>query len=81
MVGALAGSRPTTRSWMAAAHAVMERLGLTLPSDDPMDNNKAQMVELSADHRALETVEQLLAMASRMSPRRLPAAKAGLARQ
>jgi sulfhydrogenase subunit alpha len=39
----------------------MKKLALVLPSANPMDNNKAQAVELEADlHRALEIVERLL---------------------
>lgn len=62
MVGALARLTAHHGKLDGEAHELMRRLGLTLPSDDPMDNNKAQAVELSADLRlALETVEQLLA--------------------
>lgn len=61
MVGALARLTAHHDKLDARAHEVMARLGLTLPSRDPMDNNKAQAVELSADlHLALETVDQLL---------------------
>lgn len=61
MVGALARLTAHHDKLDARAHGVMARLGLTLPSRDPMDNNKAQAVELSADlHLALETVDQLL---------------------
>lgn len=62
MVGALARLTAHHEKLDGEAHEVMRKLGLALPSDDPMDNNKAQAVELSADLRlALETVEQLLA--------------------
>ena len=39
----------------------MKRLKLQLPADNPMDNNKAQALELINDvERALEIIEQLL---------------------
>jgi coenzyme F420-reducing hydrogenase alpha subunit len=39
----------------------MGELGLRLPSDNPMDNNKAQAVELVHDvHSALEIVDHLI---------------------
>jgi sulfhydrogenase subunit alpha len=69
MVGALARLTAQHGKLDTRAHEVMARLGLTLPSRDPMDNNKAQAVELSADlHLALETVDQLLASGIRDEP-------------
>lgn len=69
MVGALARLTAHHDKLDARAHEVMARLGLTLPSSDPMDNNKAQAVELSADlHLALETVDQLLTSGVRDEP-------------
>jgi sulfhydrogenase subunit alpha len=39
----------------------MKRLKLVLPADNPMDNNKAQALELINDvERSLEIIEQLL---------------------
>jgi len=61
MVGALARLSINREGLSAGAAAALERLGLTLPSDNPMDNNKAQAVELVHDvERALATVERLL---------------------
>lgn len=61
MVGALARLTAHHNKLDASAHEVMARLGLALPSANPMDNNKAQAVELSADlHLALDAVDQLL---------------------
>lgn len=61
MVGALARLTANRAKLDGRSLAVMEKLGLVLPSNNPMDNNKAQMVELAADvHRALEKVEWLL---------------------
>ena len=61
MVGALARLIANRAKLDDSSLTVMEQLGLKLPSDNPMDNNKAQMVELAADvHRALELVERLL---------------------
>jgi len=58
MTGALA--RLTTNSQQAPK--LMEEFGLAIPSDNPMDNNKAQLVELVGDvGRALQIVERLLA--------------------
>ncbi len=61
MVGSLARLtvNPTRIAGKLAVAA--ERLGLHLPADNPMDNNKAQALELIGDlERALEVVEQLL---------------------
>ena len=62
MVGALA--RLVTRSGHLPQSAMdaADRLGLALPSDNPLDNNKAQAVELVCDvEDALRTVSSLLA--------------------
>ncbi|HET9438591.1 MAG TPA: nickel-dependent hydrogenase large subunit, partial [Longimicrobiales bacterium] len=46
----------------ADARAVLERVKLLLPSGDPLDNNKAQAVELVLDLQwCLVTLERLLA--------------------
>lgn len=61
MVGALA--RLSVRGDKLSSRCVdaMERLGLALPSDNPLDNNKAQAVELLFDvEHALSVVERLL---------------------
>ncbi len=61
MVGALA--RLTVRQQQLTPRMVerMERLGLRLPSDDPLDNNKAQIVELAADiEYAADLVDRFL---------------------
>ena len=61
MVGSLARLTVNMR-WLTAKLAIAaERLRLHLPSDSPMDNNKAQALELIGDlERALAVVEQLL---------------------
>ncbi len=61
MVGSLARLtvNPRRLNWRLAA--AMRRLKLALPSDNPMDNNKAQALELLNDLEcALEITEQLL---------------------
>lgn len=61
MVGALARLSVNTGYWSARGERAVERLGLELPSGNPMDNNKAQAVELVMDtERALQAVERLL---------------------
>jgi sulfhydrogenase subunit alpha len=61
MVGALARLTINQARLGARSAEIMKKLGLVLPSANPMDNNKAQAVELEADiHRALEIVERLL---------------------
>jgi len=61
MVGSLARLTVNPERIAGKAAQAAERLILQLPSDNPMDNNKAQAVELIADlERALETVERLL---------------------
>jgi sulfhydrogenase subunit alpha len=61
MVGALARLTVNPARLAGRAAAAMEKLKLRLPADNPMDNNKAQAVELVDDvDRALEIVSQLL---------------------
>ncbi|NIP81622.1 MAG: Ni/Fe hydrogenase subunit alpha [Gemmatimonadetes bacterium] len=61
MVGALARlaiNRDRLPGW---ANGLVEAIGLRLPSRDPLDNNRAQAVELALDvHRATLLVERLL---------------------
>ena len=61
MTGALA--RLTVHPWRLSGRlaVTMKRLKLALPADNPMDNNKAQALELQNDvTRALEIIDQLL---------------------
>ena len=61
MVGSLARLTVNPRRLNGRLAVAMRRLKLALPSDNPMDNNKAQALELLNDmERALEIVEQLL---------------------
>jgi len=61
MVGALARLTVNGDRLTEAARSVMRTLDLTLPSRNPMDNNKAQAVELMLDlELALEIVRRLL---------------------
>ena len=61
MVGSLARLTVNPRRLTGKAAAAMERLQLRLPAANPMDNNKAQAVELIRDiERASDIVEQLL---------------------
>lgn len=61
MVGALARLSLNASKLSARAAQAVEQLGLELPSPNPMDNNKAQAVELVSDvQRALGIVESLL---------------------
>jgi sulfhydrogenase subunit alpha len=61
MVGSLARLTVNPRRLTGKLAAAMKRLKLQLPADNPMDNNKAQALELINDlDRALEIVEQLL---------------------
>jgi len=61
MVGALARLAARREVLNGQAGEALDRLGLRLPSDNPMDNNKAQAVELAGDvERALALVERLL---------------------
>lgn len=61
MVGALARLMVNQEKLGARAAAAMEKIGLALPSANPMDNNKAQAVELVHDtEHALGSVDLLL---------------------
>ncbi|MBZ5625769.1 MAG: Ni/Fe hydrogenase subunit alpha [Acidobacteriia bacterium] len=61
MVGALARLTVNPRRLTGRLAVAMKRLKLLLPADNPMDNNKAQALELINDlERALESIEQLL---------------------
>jgi len=61
MVGALARVVLRRQSLPPRAEAALARLGLRLPPESPLDNNKAQAIELVVDvASALETVEGLL---------------------
>jgi sulfhydrogenase subunit alpha len=61
MVGALARLTARRDVLNCRATEALERLHLVLPSDNPVDNNKAQAVELVADvERALALAERLL---------------------
>jgi sulfhydrogenase subunit alpha len=79
MVGALARLTVNALPDDAAASA-MRRLGLRLPSGNPMDNNMAQAVELIYDvGRALAIVDKLLAEGLNEAPRVPVKPKAGTA--
>jgi sulfhydrogenase subunit alpha len=61
MVGALARLTVNPRRLTGRLAVAMKRLKLVLPADNPMENNKAQALELISDiERALEIIEQLL---------------------
>lgn len=61
MVGALARLTVNGAALGPRAAAAMGRMGLTLPSLDPLDNNRAQTVELVQDiDAALTIIQQLL---------------------
>ena len=61
MVGALARVMCNPEGLTPRAAEAMRKLGLTLPSGNPMDNNKAQAVELVQDvEYSLGIVERLL---------------------
>lgn len=61
MVGALARLAINRDRVGATGEELISALDLTLPSRDPMDNNRAQAVELALDvERALRRVESLL---------------------
>ena len=61
MVGSLARLTTNTQGLTERARVALDDLGLRLPSDNPMDNNKAQAVELVHDvHSALAIVDRLL---------------------
>ena len=61
MVGSLARLTVNPQRLTGKLAAAMERLQLHFPARNPMDNNKAQAVELVGDlERALQIIEQLL---------------------
>lgn len=61
MVGSLARLTVNPRRLTGRLAVAMKRLKLLLPSDNPMDNNKAQAVELISDvERALKIIEHLM---------------------
>jgi sulfhydrogenase subunit alpha len=61
MVGSLARLALRRDRLLPAAAAALDRLGLTFPATNPMDNNKAQAVELVHDvEQALRIVSRLL---------------------
>ncbi len=61
MVGALARLTVNKEKLTGLAAEAIEKLGLSLPSDNPMNNNKAQAVEIIFDvEHALQTVAHLL---------------------
>ena len=61
MVGALARLTVNGEKLAGSALAATQQLDLALPSHNPIDNNKAQLVELAFDiEYALAAVEQLL---------------------
>lgn len=63
MVGALARLTINRRRLTPAGAEAIGRLGLVLPSGDPTDNTRAQLVELVMDvERSLAIVEHLLEM-------------------
>ena len=67
MVGALARVVLRRESLPPRGAAALARLGLRLPPESPLDNNKAQAVELVVDVAGtLETVERLLEQAEQV---------------
>ncbi len=69
MVGALARLALRRPALPARAVAALGRIGLDLPSDDPLDNNRAQVVELAMDvDWTLAAVERLLDEGPRTEP-------------
>jgi sulfhydrogenase subunit alpha len=61
MVGSLARLTVNPRRLTGRLAVAMKRLKFLLPADNPMENNKAQALELISDvERALEIIEQLL---------------------
>jgi sulfhydrogenase subunit alpha len=78
MVGALARVTINGHLLDATSARVRERLGLGLPTGDPLANNLAQAVELEADIRyTLQLVEQLLHDGLRPEPPLRPQLRAG----
>jgi sulfhydrogenase subunit alpha len=73
MVGALARLTIGKDSLSARAMWAVEKLGLRLPSDNPADNNKAQVVELLLEvEEALRIVENILFQKGLRPERPLP---------
>jgi sulfhydrogenase subunit alpha len=69
MVGALARLTVNHDRLPARAAAVVEALGIRLPSKEPLDNNKAQAVELALDvDMALDLVDELLDVGVKPEP-------------
>lgn len=69
MVGALARLAIHADKLGARASRALQRLGLELPGQDPLDNNKAQIVELVEDvDFALHVVDELLERGLRREP-------------
>jgi sulfhydrogenase subunit alpha len=69
MVGSLARVAVNGGLLNGSVAGVAERFGLALPFRNPMDNNKAQALELVYDiRRALETVDRILAEGLREEP-------------
>lgn len=69
MVGALARLTVNLDRLPPSGLRTMERLGLQVPSADPLDNNKAQAVELVVDlEQALETLDAFLAEPAEPEP-------------
>jgi sulfhydrogenase subunit alpha len=78
MVGALPRLTVNFDNLDGRAATIVNRLGLWLPSRNPMDNNKAQAVELISDvERALAIVERLLRNGLGDEPRAPVQPKAG----
>jgi sulfhydrogenase subunit alpha len=79
MVGSLARLAINSGKLSARAVEAMKAMKLALPSANPMDNNKAQAVELIFDiEHALETVERLLASGLKEEARAPVVPKAGV---
>lgn len=69
MVGALARLTVNRRRVTSAGTDAIARLGIVLPSANPMDNTRAQLVELVMDlERSLAIVEQMLESGVRAEP-------------
>jgi sulfhydrogenase subunit alpha len=78
MVGALARLTINGHLLDGTSTAVRQRLGLALPTGDPLANNLAQAVELEADIRyTLELVESMLEQGLRPEPPLRPQVRAG----
>jgi sulfhydrogenase subunit alpha len=69
MVGALARLAVNEDRLPERGRRLVAELGIPLPSTDPLDNNKAQAVELAIDtDRAIELVDELLDLGPRREP-------------